>query len=111
MLNFKPPVSHYSAIDFSSFAYNKPQSHLLLYKLLSSNARRKTSGGRLNRADIARGEKKKDLVYGNKTTESQSAQRTTTPGGFSISIGIEKKEDESLFNSDRLHLRESSKLV
>jgi hypothetical protein len=32
-------------------------------------------------------------------------------GDFSISIGIEKKEDESLFNSDRLHLRESSKLV
>jgi hypothetical protein len=50
--------------------------------LYTSNARRKTSGGRLNRADIARGEKKKDLVYGNKTTESQSAQRTTTPGGI-----------------------------
>jgi hypothetical protein len=75
-LNYKPPVSHYSAIDFSSFAYNKPQSHLLLYKPLSSNARRKTSGGRLKRADIARAEKKKDLVYGNKTTESQSARRT-----------------------------------
>ena len=56
-------------------------------------------GGRLARDDIVRCEKKKDLVYGNKTTESQSAQRTTIPGDFSISIGIEKKDDESLFNS------------
>jgi len=55
-------------------------------------------GGRLARDDIIRGEKKKDLVYGNKTSESQSAQRTTIPGDFSISIGIEKKDDESLFN-------------
>jgi hypothetical protein len=44
-LNYKPPLS---AIDFSSFAYNNPQSHLLLYKLLSSNVRRKTSGGFFN---------------------------------------------------------------